>query len=396
MKTEDKKYLCQTIGNLTGLPIRLYQKEKMKLYYSAIPFIKDPVCLVEKELLQITDEISYYITNDFLYYGVLTTPKEKILLGPCSEVPLSKDILRNMAFSMNLTCQDAEDFLHAMQSLPPMPFRSVLQILCALYFGITGEKKTLKDIAIHEDAQTAIQTETFNQQSEKKAFSDASEQTHSSFAIEQALMDFVRQGNLSALNEWMQNVPSVRTGILAPNQLRQIKNTFIVAATLVSRAAIEGGLDIENALTLSDLYIQKCETLNSVDRITNLQYHMVLDFTSQVESLRLGDSPSALVLKVSNYVHNHITETISTDDVAKAVYLSRSYLSTTFKKETGVSLADYIAATKIEEAKRLLSATDKTIAEISSFLAFSSQSHFTNTFKKFEGVTPSAYSRYHR
>lgn len=54
--------------------------------------------------------------------------------------------------------------------------------------------------------------------------------------------------------------------------MRQVKNLFIVAATLVSRAAIQGGLDTEEALSLSDAFIQRCELLGTPDRITNLQY----------------------------------------------------------------------------------------------------------------------------
>ena len=67
-----------------------------------------------------------------------------------------------------------------------------------------------------------------------------------------------------------------------------MKNTFVVTDMLVSRAAIQGGLSCEDAFTLSDAYIQKCELLTTLERIINLQYHMVLEFTEQVEQLRFG------------------------------------------------------------------------------------------------------------
>ena len=97
---------------------------------------------------------------------------------------------------------------------------------------------------------------------------------HNTLALEQTIVNIVRKGDTAALREWVKNAPAVRGGVLSADGLRQMKNTFIVTATLISRAAIRGGMDINDALSLSDAYIQKCELLNSIDRIINLQYHM--------------------------------------------------------------------------------------------------------------------------
>lgn len=79
------------------------------------------------------------------------------------------------------------------------------------------------------------------------------------------------------------------------------------------------------------------------------------------------------------------------DALAKSVYLTRTHLAAKFKKETGMTLSDFVLKEKIDEAKRLLRYTDKPIASIGSYLGFSSQSHFSNTFKKLSGTTPNAY-----
>ena len=99
----------------------------------------------------------------------------------------------------------------------------------------------------------------------------------------------------------------MRGGVLTTDQLRQLKNTFIVTATLAARAAIRGGLDVEDSLSLSDSYIQKCELMNNMERIFNLQYHMVLDYTERVEKLRLGKSPTKLAVEVANYIQHHLS-----------------------------------------------------------------------------------------
>ena len=204
-------------------------------------------------------------------------------------------------------------------------------------------------------------------------------------------MHMIEHGDYTALKEWLANAPALRSGILAADQIRQMKNTFIVSATLASRAAIRGGMTIEDAMQLSDAYIQKCEILNSPDRIVNLQYHMVLDFTEQVNAIRGGIYTSKLTIEVSNYILHHLSDAITTDAIARELYVSRSHLSHSFKAETGIALSDFIMQKKIEEAKKLLRYSTKSLSAISTYLGFSSQSHFSRAFKKYVGENPSVY-----
>ena len=158
---------------------------------------------------------------------------------------------------------------------------------------------------------------------------------------------------------------------------------------------IRGGMDVEEALSLSDSYIQKCELLNSMASLTNLQYRMILDFTERVERIRHGKQTSKLVIDISNYIQHHLSEAITTEDIANFLFISRSRLSTKFKAETGINLTDFIMQEKIEEAKRLLRYSDKTSYAISSYLGFASQSHFSLVFKKHTGKTPNEYRELH-
>ena len=56
-----------------------------------------------------------------------------------------------------------------------------------------------------------------------------------------------------------------------------------------------------------------------------------------------------------------------------------------------MTLTDFILREKIEEAKRLLRYSDKSLSLIANYLGFSSQSHFTKTFKKYAQKTPKQY-----
>lgn len=393
MKKEDMIYLCRIAANMSGIPVRLYRdkKEVFSIFPSALPV--DPFVLYLEKIFSITDPIGYYMDGDFFYYGFVRSAHYRVIIGPCRELAPKRALLRKVAFELNLSADAVEDFLRGMENFVCFPLLITLQLLCALDFGLNGTRRNVREITIHEEAQNDLTKEMTGEAVRQAEFSVPSEMAHNTLAAEQIVCDFIKNGDPEGLSLWASAAPALRPGTLSEDQLRQFKNTFIVTATLVSRAAIDGGMNSEDALSLSDSYIRKCEALHEADRITNLQFHMLMDYATEVSRLRLGDSASALVRRVADYVHRHLSEPIKTEEIARSLYLSRGHLSTTFKKETGATLINYIQSQKIEEAKRLLKHTDKSLLAISAYLGFSSQSHFSSVFQKVAGVTPSEYRK---
>lgn len=396
MKNLDLQYLCSVIGSLAGIPIRLYKDEKLIFYHSMVELPVDPIALYQKELFEITSNVGYFVTPTFYYYGLINSKEYKIIIGPSGQINNNEKELKELAFQLDIPSQDTKNFVNAMKSLICMPLESIMQILCALNYILNDEKLGLDDIIIYDSNQQIIkkifESERLNQNlKEYYNNEEAPVFTHNTLALEQTIMNIVRKGDTQALKEWVKQAPAVRAGIIAKDQLRQVKNTFIVTATLVSRAAIRGGMNIEDALTLSDSYIQKCEIINGINQLTNLQYYMVLDFTERVERLRVNKKTSKLALEVADYIQHHLSETVTTEDIAKHLFISRTHLSAKFKEETGENLIDFILKEKTEEAKRLLRYTDKSLNAISSYLGFSSQSHFSRVFKKYSGYTPNEF-----
>ena len=304
--------------------------------------------------------------------------------------------LRALAFRMDVAPDELPSFMAGMQNIVRMPLDSVMQMLCVVNYILNGEKLELKDITIYDEEQQSLRKALADQEvdaSPAEPEDGVCRQTevHNTLAVEQAVLNIIRTGDSAALREWLSHAPAVRPGVVAGEPLRQSKNTFIVTATLASRAAIRGGMDPDDALSLSDAFIQKCELLQNLERITNLQYRMILEFTQQVEAIRRGTNGSALAVQVSNYIRRHISEAVTAEAIAAHLYLSRPYLSAKFKRETGSSLTDFILRQKTEEAKRLLCDSDKSLLNISGYLGFSSQSHFSRVFRRYAGFSPAEY-----
>ena len=147
----------------------------------------------------------------------------------------------------------------------------------------------------------------------------------------------------------------------------------------------------EQALTLSDLYIQKAELMTDPVSLTRLNAQMVLDFTKRVEAEKTGIHHSKLVRKARDYILAHIGEMITTETLSKELGMNRTYLCKLFTEETGLTIHRYVTRVKMEEAKRLMDITQKSIGEIADYLGYSSQSYFQRVFKDYTGVTPGVY-----
>lgn len=393
MENLDVQYLCTIIGNLSGVPIRLYDGRERIFYHALVDLPKDPVELYTQDIWKITDHVGYYATDIFNYYGIINFGTRKIILGPTRQLGNTDRELRELAFRLDVAPEDTEEFLTGMKGIIRMPLESIMQILCTMNYVLNGEKLSLQDIAIYDSEQAILSREAIAKREVQSYVADniPTQDNPNTFALEQALMTLVRKGDTAALQDWIRSAPAVRGGIVAAEQLRQVKNTFIISVTLASRAAIRGGLRAEEAFSLSDAYIQKCELVNRPDQITNLQYHMILEFTRRVERVRIGKQPSKLVTDVANYIQQHISEPITAEAIARELYLSRPYLSRKFIAETGESLTDFILKEKIGEAKRLLRYSDKSLTAIGNYLGFSSQGHFSRVFKRYTNHTPGEY-----
>ncbi|HOO27404.1 MAG TPA: helix-turn-helix domain-containing protein [Lachnospiraceae bacterium] len=385
----DLKYLCTAIGNMSGIPVRIYQNNRLSFFHSLVTLPKDPILLHEHDILAVTDAIGYYITPAFDYYGIAHIQKNTVVIGPSGMSVKTEQELRKEAFELAVDPEKTEEFLSSMKLIVHMPLESLLQILCTVYYVMTGQKTSLTDLAILASAQKQLSRElTFET-------SSGMDNPHNTFRTEQQLLDIVRRGDTIALDSWSSQAPAVRPGKVAPDMLRQIKNTFIITATLVSRAAIRGGMDVDDAFRLSDSYIQKCEPLYRFDQITNLQFHMVRHYTSTVEELRYSRNQSELTASVASYIRHHLSDAIKTKDIADTLFISRSRLSTRFKAECGMNLSEYIHYQKMSEAKHLLAHSDKSLLLISTYLGYSSQSHFCRIFKKYAGMPPAEFRSRH-
>ncbi len=215
--------------------------------------------------------------------------------------------------------------------------------------------------------------------------------SHLPYQRELSFYDSVKSGDINKVKSIMLPLKSENLGTLSDNPIRNLKYHLIISVALITRFCIEGGMPYETAYTLSDIYIQRLDKLNTENDISKLHETLVEEYTNRMKQLNQNNIFSMPVIKAMNYIEEHLHEKISLDDLAEHLNLNKSYLCKLFKNETSLTIGNYIKKMKVEAAGNMLIYSDYSPSDIGNYFSFSSHSHFINTFKAETGYTPTEY-----
>ena len=218
--------------------------------------------------------------------------------------------------------------------------------------------------------------------------------THGTYLAEQEMLRMVREGDLELVRHIDRMAVTGTMGQLAQtgDALRQMKNAVQVSVTLFSRAAIEGGLSPETAYTLCDRYFQNVEAAKSLSELTGVATTMHRDFVERVHAVRT-QKLSREIEAACSYIERHLEEELSIASLASYAGYMEYYFSKKFKRELGLTPAEYIRKKRLEKAALLLRSSDLDAQQIATRLQFCSQSYFTDCFRKEYGISPTKYRK---
>lgn len=102
---------------------------------------------------------------------------------------------------------------------------------------------------------------------------------------------------------------------------------------------------------------------------------------------------SQIVEGIKNIVKNRYYEQLAVEDISRSVFLSAGYANAIFKKETGMTIFDYLLEYRMEMAKKLLKDPDSKVSSVAEAVSYANKSHFGLLFKKYVGLTPAEYKK---
>lgn len=315
-----------------------------------------------------------------------------VIVGPVFNVPITDPLVRQYMRELMVSLDYREQLTECLSAIPRTSHLQFASYLALLYQCLNQKEINLNDFYMEDEAELQNRNQ---RQIERIVENKENQNDHNSYHFEQELYQYIKNGNTAHLKEFLRtNSAFLKEGKMAHSPVRHAKNVFITTAAKSGfLGAIPGGVDVEKAYQLTDFYIQECEQLQTIEEIANLQYMMLIDLCQRAGETHVPDGISIDVYQCMNYIRSHTNEPIAVDDVARSVHRSSSHMMRRFKEELGIHIGAFITRCKLEEAKSLLTYSEKSLAEISSYLCFSSQSYFQNVFKKQYGVTPMQYRR---
>lgn len=177
--------------------------------------------------------------------------------------------------------------------------------------------------------------------------------------------------------------------MLEAEDIYQAEARLIELFVAMSRAALDMRVDHSKTQDINVKYIKAVRMAMSLDMLADISKKTFEEYLSimQVKTESMNRSVEA----IKGYIHRHHKDNLTLQDIADSVSLSQHYASRLFKQEQGITIMEYVASIKIDEAKKLLNNPLNKIEDIAEYLGYDDPSYFTRVFKKRTGVTPSQF-----
>lgn len=120
-------------------------------------------------------------------------------------------------------------------------------------------------------------------------------------------------------------------------------------------------------------------------------HSMMLAITQMEKNIRLSND--VIINSVHAYIADHLSDSLSLDDLGRVVHLHPVYFSKLYKQETGENLSNYISIKRLEKASRLLIDSNLHVVDISHLVGYKKPQYFIKLFKDQYGITPQQYRK---
>ena len=388
----DTEFL-QLISELSGLSIALWQTGKpltnrswTSLKVRNHPCFRQDQLRIALEEYTRSDRPCVFLETEQMIYGIMPIGPFSLVIGPAAIWSVSEASLKSYARD------------HQLDEPIPIPMKepeTIVRLMNLIHLHFTGTAVPGQEIPMTNPAlenwQSVRDLEEYQlDQSEN----DRGHQAGVDY--ENHLMQTVQSGDVDALKTLMvgPGVDYSKIVQISDEHSKDYEYLIVSIISLCTRAAVAGGVGVEPAYQLGDVFLKRLSrAVLRNESFLLLGYRATIQFTELVKRSREERSRLSYVNECKDYIEKNLRKDLKVGDIAPAIGVSRTYLSRLFSQEEGITIQQYIQKEKCRHAAQMLKYSDHSIAQIALYLDFSSQSYFGSCFQTWYGMTPKAYRK---
>lgn len=333
---------------------------------------------------------NFYEINDYVNTNLLLFNFEGhfFIVGPYINTYISDKELHELLAKQGLSLRIFEQLRHYCNRFPLINYSYLTDIVLAAmrsFVPMTSDftKKSLKG---------------FHEEIDESGIINSAENSYlailARYQFENAFLRMIEEGNEKEVLKALQGATSTyekSTDSSSLNYYSDNNEGFTVIRTLARKAAELGGCPVIKIDEITQEAIQKVHNSKSVSEINKVQLDMIIALTRAVADSKALNNYSVLIRNLVIYINSNYSKEISLSGIAEGSHISKEHLSRMFKKETGVTITEYVATARLKKATELLTTTNLSISEISELVGYSDNNYFVKVFRKYYKMTPSQY-----
>jgi len=311
-----------------------------------------------------------------------------MFFGKCLWEPVTQMLMRDVEKRLDGTGIGKRKLTAALRKLPIIPGRKINKA-AEFLFDLLYEVGGFDSRVIRWRRQRAEQQSQIGEfiRERKKLGTE----WHYPLESERELMGKVKIGDRTGAKEILNSILGT---ILfhSPGDLGVLKARLLELLSILSRSAVEGGVDVDVMLEKNLAYVNKVMQIENQEDLCAWISTALNEFIELVYSSQDAKKVKQITPTI-NYIDANYDKTVTLDEIARASHLSPSRLAHVFKEQMGITIIDYLTSVRIERAKQLLLATEQSCTEICFQIGYNNQSYFTRTFKDLVGMPPRDFRR---
>ncbi|WP_217593153.1 response regulator [Cohnella sp. GbtcB17] len=340
-------------------------------------------------------------------------------LDPCGDWNREEDLLARQAAVQDIAqremegayqsavCRDYEDRLVLIVGSPDGSFEGLEKLCkgirdqirdlpCSATIGIgSGCRSPAAVAASYKDALVALKRRFLMGGNEVFAYSHTADtgMNVSLYPVEKrsGLLMCMRIGNRTEAEAWLAAFFEQVRAKQASIDMLLLAGIEIVSTCVEFLAeASQSYEDVFRHSTQSDL-LQLVQQMKTLGELESWIRTLILKVMDHVHG-RKPNRSAKIIEEVKAYIGSHYgNEELRIEDIAKSVHMNYNHLCFVFKKETTVTINDYLTETRMMKAKELFDRGEKVIQNVAARVGYADANYFGKCFKKFMGIPPSKY-----